>query len=261
MSTIVLSGADRSRSGAACRRCSINPTTSTGSIDADVTTPTAHDLKASLEGAAAVIQLERRGGRDAGRCSTPPPASAPRRSWCCRRATVYGAWPTNPVPLTEDAPLRPNPELDFAVRAAERERLGGRVEARTIPASTVAILRPAIPVAEDGQGWLARAVRGRRAVRPVGPDDPPLQYVHLDDLAERRRAGVAPPARRSLQRGPRRMDPGRRGAGARRRASGAGARSGRSPSGVDAMEARTVADATGAAAVHGRIRGSSPTTV
>ena len=38
-------------------------------------------------------------------------------------ATAYGAWANNPVPLTEDAPLRPNPDLDFAVRAAERERL------------------------------------------------------------------------------------------------------------------------------------------
>jgi len=37
-------------------------------------------------------------------------------------ATAYGAWANNPVPLTEDAPLRPNPELEFAVRAAERDR-------------------------------------------------------------------------------------------------------------------------------------------
>ena len=38
-------------------------------------------------------------------------------------ATVYGAWPTNPVPLTEDAPLRPNPGCAFAVQKAEIERL------------------------------------------------------------------------------------------------------------------------------------------
>src|SRR4051812_14078680 len=28
-------------------------------------------------------------------------------------ATAYGAWPNNPVPLTEDALLRPCPDLDF----------------------------------------------------------------------------------------------------------------------------------------------------
>ena len=36
---------------------------------------------------------------------------------------VYGAWPTNPLPLTEDAPLRPNPGFNAAVHAAEVERL------------------------------------------------------------------------------------------------------------------------------------------
>ena len=38
-------------------------------------------------------------------------------------ATVYGAWPNNPVPLTEDAPLRPNPDFSPAVQGAEVERL------------------------------------------------------------------------------------------------------------------------------------------
>ena len=36
---------------------------------------------------------------------------------------VYGAWATNPLPLTEDAPLRPNPGFSPAVHAAEVERL------------------------------------------------------------------------------------------------------------------------------------------
>jgi nucleoside-diphosphate-sugar epimerase len=98
-------------------------------------------------------------------------------------ATVYGAWASNPVPLTEDAPLRPNAELEFATRAAERERLA--VEWRSDhPGATVGILRPAIPVAEDARGWLAAAMRTTAAVRPAGSDDPPLQYVHLDDLAD-----------------------------------------------------------------------------
>ena len=36
---------------------------------------------------------------------------------------MYGAWPNNPVPLTEDAPLRPNPHFSPAVQGAEVERL------------------------------------------------------------------------------------------------------------------------------------------
>jgi nucleoside-diphosphate-sugar epimerase len=38
-------------------------------------------------------------------------------------ATVYGAWANNPVPLTEDTALRPNPDFSPAVQAAEVERL------------------------------------------------------------------------------------------------------------------------------------------
>ena len=47
----------------------------------------------------------------------------PARFVLLSSATVYGAWANNPVPLTEAATLRPNPELEFAVRAAERERI------------------------------------------------------------------------------------------------------------------------------------------
>ena len=38
-------------------------------------------------------------------------------------AAVYGAWPDNRVPLTEDVGLRPNPGFAFAAEHAEAERL------------------------------------------------------------------------------------------------------------------------------------------
>jgi hypothetical protein len=47
----------------------------------------------------------------------------------------------------------------------------------------VAVLRAAVPVAEDDAGWLAPMLAASR-VAPVGEDDPPAQYVHLDDLAD-----------------------------------------------------------------------------
>ena len=37
-------------------------------------------------------------------------------------ATAYGAWANNPLPLTEDAPLRPNPGVAIAAEKAEVER-------------------------------------------------------------------------------------------------------------------------------------------
>lgn len=96
-------------------------------------------------------------------------------------ALVYGAWPTNPVPLTEDAPLRPNPGFEPAVALGEVERLAA-VWRDDHPGSTLAVLRSAPAVAEDAAGWLAPMLAAARGV-PVGEDDPAGQYLHLDDLA------------------------------------------------------------------------------
>ena len=139
------------------------------------------DLKTRIEGASAVVHLD--GGLDETRALLD--AAGPvgeRHVVLLSSATVYGAWSNNPVPLTEDAPLRPNHELDFAVRAAERERLASEWK-REHPGTTVAVLRPTVSVAPDANGWLARALRETSAVRAAEPDDPPGQFVHLDDLA------------------------------------------------------------------------------
>ena len=96
-------------------------------------------------------------------------------------ALVYGAWANNPIPLTEEAPLRPNPELDWAVRAAEVERLAAEWR-DDHPGATVAVLRPTTAVADESCGWLARGMQVARRLR-AGEDEPPGQYVHLDDVA------------------------------------------------------------------------------
>ncbi|WP_426574063.1 NAD-dependent epimerase/dehydratase family protein [Aquihabitans sp. McL0605] len=95
-------------------------------------------------------------------------------------ATVYGPWANNAVPLTEEAPLRPHPDLAYAVQLAEVERLAADWAADH-PSATVARLRPA-PVVEDGRlGWLARAFDAAGDVPTA--DDTPAQYLHLADLA------------------------------------------------------------------------------
>jgi len=96
-------------------------------------------------------------------------------------ATVYGAWPNNPVPITEVQPLRPVPEFAYAVGHAEVEQLVvDWVTAR--PGRGAAVLRPVTGLAEDGSSWLARALAG--GVGVLAPeDDPPAQFVHLDDIA------------------------------------------------------------------------------
>ncbi|MBO0693927.1 MAG: NAD-dependent epimerase/dehydratase family protein, partial [Acidimicrobiaceae bacterium] len=95
-------------------------------------------------------------------------------------ATVYGAWPDNPVPLSEDAPLRPNPAFAFAVGKAEAERLLAEW-ADKHPDVKVAVLRPAVTVG-GVERPLYQALGGTRA--PRGADDSrPVQYLHVDDLA------------------------------------------------------------------------------
>ena len=96
-------------------------------------------------------------------------------------AVVYGAWPDNPVPLTEDAALRPNPGGDYALGKAEMERRWGQwVDEH--PGTSLTLLRPAQVVGDDDEQWLAVGLRA--ATRwGVGDADAPAQFVHVDDLA------------------------------------------------------------------------------
>jgi nucleoside-diphosphate-sugar epimerase len=96
-------------------------------------------------------------------------------------AMVYGALANNPIPLTEEAVLRPDPTFVYArqLAAAEaevelwRSRAAGR---------RVAMLRPAIPIAEGGTSSLARALTAGSA-QVFGEASPPTQFVHHDDVA------------------------------------------------------------------------------
>ena len=139
------------------------------------------DLKTRIEGADVVVHLE--GGLDETRALLDAAgATGTAHLVLLSSAVVYGAWANNPVPLTEDAPLRPNRELEFAVRAAERERLTSEWR-HDHPGTTATVLRPTVSVAADAHGWLARALRETSSVRAAEPDDPPGQFVHLDDVA------------------------------------------------------------------------------
>lgn len=180
MSTVVLSGASDPlgrRVAAALQR--LDRVDRIVTIDRDDLL--GGDLKTRIEGAAEIVHLE--GGLEETRALLDAAGSVGARHLVVlSSATVYGAWPNNPVPLTEDAPLRPNNELEFAVRAAERERLASEWR-REHTGTTVAVLRPTVSVAPDANGWLARALRETSSVRAAEPDDPPGQFVHLDDLA------------------------------------------------------------------------------
>ena len=95
--------------------------------------------------------------------------------------SVYGAWANNPVPITEDAALRPSPQFLPAIVDAECERLliawagahAGRIATR---------LRIAPVVGAGAHSLFAAIAVGHRPVRIRGASLP-VQVVHVDDAA------------------------------------------------------------------------------
>ena len=99
-------------------------------------------------------------------------------------AMVYGARSTNPVPLTEDAPAHPNIDFEWVVQRRRLELLAREWADRppAEPTRAVTYLRPTAVVAENRLGHLARMLSAARA-RVTADGDPPVQYLHVDDLA------------------------------------------------------------------------------
>ncbi|HEX6312742.1 MAG TPA: NAD-dependent epimerase/dehydratase family protein [Acidimicrobiia bacterium] len=95
-------------------------------------------------------------------------------------SSVYGAWANNTVPLTEDAPLRPNPGYSPAVQAAEVERLLAEWGDEH-PAVTVTTLRAAPVLGPGAERLPSRLLLGRPSVRVRGASAP-VQALHVDDL-------------------------------------------------------------------------------
>ena len=110
-------------------------------------------------------------------------------------AIVYGAWPNNPVPLIEDAAIRPNPDFAYALQQAQREQLAVDWRDHGVGGGSargggdgdgeraLAVLRPCLGLGPDRSPWLARSLAAAAGMR-LAEDDPPQQFLHLDDLAE-----------------------------------------------------------------------------
>ncbi|MEM7272195.1 MAG: NAD-dependent epimerase/dehydratase family protein [Actinomycetota bacterium] len=106
-------------------------------------------------------------------------------------ALVYGAHADNPVPLTEAHPARPIQTLAHATIKADLEDRARRWAERS--GGRVAVLRPTATLSEGDSSWIGAALRAATAVRPERVD-PPVQFLHHDDLA----AAVAIAAGRRL---------------------------------------------------------------
>ena len=95
-------------------------------------------------------------------------------------AMVYGAWPNNPVPITEREPVRPVPAFSFAVACATAEALVD--EWRTaVPGRTATVLRPVAVVSPDRPSRLVLALADALGSEAVS-DELAAQFLHEDDL-------------------------------------------------------------------------------
>lgn len=96
-------------------------------------------------------------------------------------AMVYGAWANNPVPLTEDEILRPAGDFTLARQLAALEQIADNWRVAR-PGRSVAVLRPVTAMAAGESGALTSALAAGMG-RRLGEEDPPAQFLHLDDLA------------------------------------------------------------------------------
>lgn len=96
-------------------------------------------------------------------------------------ATVYGAHPGNDFPLTEESPLRANPDFSYAAHKLETERLLGEFKDAHEDV-VVTVLRPAIVFGAHVENFISRLLEAPRVLSVKGYE-PPLQFVHEDDVA------------------------------------------------------------------------------
>lgn len=112
-------------------------------------------------------------------------------------AVVYGARPDNPVPLPTTTALRPGTVFDYAVDKARQEA----IVREGLGADRVGIVRPAIVYGGGARNYLTEIIRrarlpllGRGLLPALDGRRPPLQFVHVDDVAAIVAAAAVGPA-------------------------------------------------------------------
>jgi UDP-glucose 4-epimerase len=98
-------------------------------------------------------------------------------------ATAYGAFEDNPVPLTEDHPVRGVPDFEYARDKAECDRLC-QLWALRNPERVMTIVRPCIVLGPNVNNYIVRLWTDQPFQMDVGGGDTPMQFVHEDDLVE-----------------------------------------------------------------------------
>jgi len=96
---------------------------------------------------------------------------------------AYGAFADNPVPLTEDDPVRGVPGFTYARDKTESDRLC-QLWAATHPERVMTIVRPCIVFGPNVDNYLVRLWTKQPFAVDVGTIDSQIQFVHEDDVVE-----------------------------------------------------------------------------
>ena len=98
-------------------------------------------------------------------------------------ATAYGAFPDNPVPLSEEHPVRGAPDYPYARDKAECDRLC-QLWAHEHPDRTMTIVRPCIVFGPSVDNYIVRFWTKQPFQADLGNLDGPVQFVHEDDVVD-----------------------------------------------------------------------------
>ena len=98
-------------------------------------------------------------------------------------AVAYGAFPDNPVPLTEDDPVRGVPRFSYARDKTESDRIC-QLWAAQHPDRLMTIVRPCIVFGPNVDNYLVRLWTKTPFTADVGRLDQQIQFVHEDDVVE-----------------------------------------------------------------------------
>jgi UDP-glucose 4-epimerase len=98
-------------------------------------------------------------------------------------AVAYGAFPDNPVPLTEDDPVRGVARFSYARDKTESDRIC-QLWAADHPDRVMTIVRPCIVFGPTVDNYLVRIWTKMPFTPDVGRLDQPFQFVHVDDVAD-----------------------------------------------------------------------------
>jgi UDP-glucose 4-epimerase len=98
-------------------------------------------------------------------------------------AAAYGAFPDNPVPLTEDDPVRGVAAFSYARDKTESDRIC-QLWAAKYPDRVMTIVRPCIVFGPNVDNYLVRLWTKQPFTFDAGNMENPIQFVHEDDLVD-----------------------------------------------------------------------------